>query len=1244
MTSANNQQFSFTMDHLLEGCQIIGFDWTYLYLNKSAEIHNRRPNSELIGRQYQDMWPGVEQTEVFRLIKNALEQRTASHFENEFQFPDGKKGWFVLSIQPVPEGVFILSIDITVQKNAELALTENIEKYQLIADHSEDLIYWISPDRTLQYISPSCLPITGYSDTEFMNNPMLFASIIHPAEKNKLLKHAIEAGQEDYAHSIEFRIVNKKGETRWMNHTCKPMFNERGEFIGRRAKNHDITELKSKEEQLTESEIRFNKLFFESPFGMVLVNSDFSFRTLNPAFLTMLGYEENELLGKTFNEITHPDDKGKDTNHVLKLIRKEIPVLKIDKRYIRKNGEVMWATLTVVANYDNDGKFKYNLAIIEDITARKQAEEELRLSEERYRSIFLNSQSVMLIIDPESGRIIDANESACKYYGWSYSELCLKNVSEVNISPQSVIAGNLSKAAEKSEHFFNVKHRIADGSVRDVEVYSGPVTFGNEHYLFSVIHDVTERKLAEQTLRISEERYRNIFESAIIGVYRTSPDGRILMANPTMVSMLGYDSFEELAQRNLETEAKNGNYKRDLFIQKIDHEGAIFGFESEWKTKEGKPIIVRENARAFYDDEGHVLYYEGTIEDITERRLTENALMESEEKFRKAFDINPDAITITRISDGVYFSVNKGFLLTFGYTEEEVIGKSSVELHIWSDPDQRKQFIEKISQKNGVENYEAKLCTKNGRIRDMLVSSTVIEINKVPYILSTSKDITELKLARESLEKNMLLLNEVGQIAKIGGWEFSPITGESEWTEEVARIHGLDPGAPSSVEISLGCYPSHAKAIIDEALDELLQNGKPYDLELEFKATDGIEKWIRTIGKPVYDNGKIVKIHGSIQDITEKKQAEVAIKQSEALLNQAQEIGKMGSWSINMKAGTLNWSENMYRLLGMEPYSVEPTFELYLNLVHPDDRHLQDFYLLQIMQTKQEVNYDFRYILQSGEIIWVQNNISPVFENDLLIELYGTNIDITEIKKTEQELIRAKEHAEASDRLKSEFLNNISHEIRTPLNGILGFASLATDQNISPANREMYSNLLQKSSDRLIKTITDIIDLSMIISGSQSIQKEYFDVIDLLQQVSAEFEKEFEQKKRHFVFNNLTGQPTLMIDSDITLLHKVLSQLMDNAVKFTDAGEIRLTCQIKDQELTIEVKDTGVGIADSIKKQVFGVFMQEDSSNTRKFEGSGNGLSIANGFIQLLGGKIWFDSEAGKGSTFFVSLPYNHGK
>ncbi len=739
MTSANNQQFSFTMDHLLEGCQIIGFDWTYLYLNKSAEIHNRRSNAELIGRKYQDMWPGVEQTEVFKLIKNTLEQRTSSHFENEFIFPDGSKGWFDLSFEPIPEGVFILSVDITDKKKTELILKENEEKYRILADHSVDLIYWYSPDGKINYISPSCEKITGYPDNEFMDDPKLLAAIIHPADKELYINHALEIGQNQFDHSFNFRIIKKDGEIRWLNHTCQPMFNDAGEFIGRRSKNHDITELKLKEEKLNESEIRFNKLYFESPFGMALVGSDFRFKAANPSFLAMLGYSETELLEKPFTEITHPDDRKKGISDVLKLIHNEVPVIRLEKRYIRKNGAVMWATLTIVANYDSDGNFINNLAIVEDITVRKQAEEELR--------------------------------------------------------------------------------------------------------------------------------------------------------------------------------------------------------------------------------------------------------------------------------------------------------------------------------------------------------------------------------------------------------------------------------------------------------------------------------------------------------------------QRAAQLNQAQEIGKMGSWSINMKAGTLSWSENMYRLLGMEPFSVEPTFELYLTLVHPDDRHLQDTYLLQIMQTKQELNYDSRYRLPSGEIIWVQNNISPVFENDILIELYGTNIDITEKKKIEQELIRAKEHAEASDRLKSEFLNNISHEIRTPLNGILGFASLATDQNISPANREMYSNLLNKSSDRLIKTIIDIIDLSMIISGSQTIQKEHFDVISLLNQVTAEFAKEFERKKLLFVSDNQTGYSSLEVYTDSTLLHKVLSQLVDNAVKFTDNGEIRLACRIEHQEIIFELKDTGVGIAENIRKQVFGFFMQEDSSNTRRFEGSGNGLSIANGFVQLLGGKIWFDSEAGKGSAFYISLP-----
>jgi PAS domain S-box-containing protein len=188
------------LDNMLEGCQIIDFDWRYIYLNRTAEIHNRRPNHELIGARYMDMWPGIEKTKIFKIIEQVLEKRVSTHLENKFLFPDGSQGWFEMSIQPVPEGVFILS--------------------------------------------------------------------------------------------------------------------------------NDITERKQKESQLFESEFRFNKLYENGPFGMVMADKEFRFKKANPAFCTIIGYSEAEIRELTFKDIIHPDDLTKDLLYIQKLIREETQVYK----------------------------------------------------------------------------------------------------------------------------------------------------------------------------------------------------------------------------------------------------------------------------------------------------------------------------------------------------------------------------------------------------------------------------------------------------------------------------------------------------------------------------------------------------------------------------------------------------------------------------------------------------------------------------------------------------------------------------------------------------------------------------------------------------------------------------------------------------------------------------------------------------------------------------------------------------
>ncbi|MGE5446899.1 MAG: response regulator [Bacteroidales bacterium] len=395
-----------------------------------------------------------------------------------------------------------------------------------------------------------------------------------------------------------------------------------------------------------------------------------------------------------------------------------------------------------------------------------------------------------------------------------------------------------------------------------------------------------------------------------------------------------------------------------------------------------------------------------------------------------------------------------------------------------------------------------------------------------------------------------------------------------------------------------------------------------------------------TNGVPVInEKGEFKGYRGVDKNITERKVAENAILQSEAELNYAQEIGKMGSWHHHLPTKKHKWSKNMYRMLGLDMIDNQLAFLVYLNHIHPEDRPLIDIYLQKILQTKDGVSFEMRYMLDNGEMVWLHNNIRPTFENEQLTELHGVITDITEKKNTELALIKAKESAEASDRLKTAFMNNISHEIRTPLNGILGFTEVLADPTLTPRDKDTYTAMLYNSSERLINTVTNFLDISLLTSGNQRVVKKEMSLNTLLQQVIDKFKTLAAQKYLTLSLELPFKQNDVIILSDKDLLEKILSQLTDNAIKFTSKGSITVGCRINESELLFFVRDTGVGIQEQSQQQIFDYFMQENTASNRGYEGSGLGLTIARGFIGLLGGKIWMESEKGKGSIFYFSIP-----
>lgn len=244
-----------------------------------------------------------------------------------------------------------------------------------------------------------------------------------------------------------------------------------------------------------------------------------------------------------------------------------------------------------------------------------------------------------------------------------------------------------------------------------------------------------------------------------------------------------------------------------------------------------------------------------------------------------------------------------------------------------------------------------------------------------------------------------------------------------------------------------------------------------------------------------------------------------------------------------------------------------------------------------------------------------------------------------ELEKKNAELVIAKNKAEASDRLKTSFINNISHEIRTPLNGILGFGQILSDPELTPSEKEEYMGMLNVSSYRLINTVTNFIDISLLASGNQEISKREVELEPLLNGVVDKFAAACSAKSVDLIVKISESCKNLKINTDKELFEKAMFHLVDNAVKFTAQGFVVVEIDLKNGVLDVFVKDSGVGIAEDYQQQIFRSFSQEDPNMTRGYEGSGLGLSIARVIVELLGGKISLESEKGKGSTFYFSLP-----
>jgi len=286
------------------------------------------------------------------------------------------------------------------------------------------------------------------------------------------------------------------------------------------------------------------------------------------------------------------------------------------------------------------------------------------------------------------------------------------------------------------------------------------------------------------------------------------------------------------------------------------------------------------------------------------------------------------------------------------------------------------------------------------------------------------------------------------------------------------------------------------------------------------------------------------------------------------------------------------------------------------------------------------MNTEFRYKCKDGNFKWIEFTGSNMLHDPDINGLLGNYKEITERKNHEQELIRAKDHAEESDRLKSAFLANMSHEIRTPMNGILGFAELLKSSDISSDKQQEFLDIIAISGERMLNIINDLVNISKIEAGQMELSYSKTDLIEQLNFLFILFEQEAEMKGLKLNLQLPSNESKILINTDKEKIYAILTNLIKNAIKFTQKGNIDFGYELKSDVIEFHVKDTGIGIPDNKQIAVFDRFVQVDSSKSSGFEGSGLGLSITKAYVEMLGGQIWLNSEEGKGSKFIFSIPY----
>lgn len=1154
--------------------------------------------------------------------------------------------------------------------------------FQTLIENSPDGIALITREGNYKYISQTARRIFGFnSDKDIITLPY---DSTHPDDL-PMVVDTLEKVIENplLVPVIQYRFKNRDGSWHWIESTISNMLSKPGiESIVFNF--HDITIRKNAEDELKNSEIRLRELI-DNVDGLVwavdrnycLINSNARYQERN---LTYFGREIE--VGENILEMPGVSEDLRDEwmgYHARVMQGEQFSVERPNSFNVEAQiDEVMFKP---IRNLENQ---IIGMAVVQrDITNRKKSEDTLKSNEEKFRML-LEMATDAFFQGNSKGELIMVNSKSTELTGYSKDELLQMRLSDL-FTEREMKRKPLNYSILNRGQMLRIERDLKrkDNTLVKIEMHSRAMPDGTYQSFF---RDITERRRSEAELEKQRRIFEQMFVQSATSTQILDPAGWCLRVNPKLCELFNvlpeniegrvYNIFRDKEVK------KNGIDKilKRVFENHTVEQWEVFFDIGEAADSQGIELEQRKKswfankAYPVLDEKGKLLNVIIQHEDISDRKRAEEALKESEDKFRTLAESAPYAIMIYQDDHWVYTNP-EGEKIT-GYSAEELYQMTYWEV---ASDDYRKLIKERGKRrqkgKSSTPSYEFKIRTKDGQDKWVFLSgSTLLYRGKFAGIISVI-DITKRKEAEDAIQRERVLLRTL-----IDHLPDTIYFKDNDCRKIVANRADLEflgikeeAAALGKTDIELFGENVGRRGFTEDK--KVIKTGRPLiNSEIEYTDANGKNRWLLTSKIPLHnEKSKVSGLVGIGHDITERKQAEkiqrVLFQISNAVLvtNDLEQLFKI----IREQLGTLLDTTNFFIAFYDEETDMLST------PFYKDEKDKLNSWPAAKSATGYVIKHKKSLLVSKDEIeqlnsegtieivgdlcqVWlgvpllVENKaigaivVQSYYNQDAytrkdveMLEFVSHQISLSiQRKKAEQDIRDALVKAEESDRLKTAFLNNMSHEIRTPLNGILGFTSLLSDPDNTEEDKQYFYRIINQNGEQLLSIINDIISIATIEAGQEKIREGKVNVSEMLKMLYEQFKLQCAGKDLTLNYRLSLSPGQALIRTDETKLMQVLANLIGNAVKFTEAGMVEFVCNKKGSMLEFCVSDTGIGIKKGMHDVIFERFSQANMNPKKEYGGNGLGLAISKAYVELLGGKIWFESNPGKGSKFWFTIPH----